>query len=183
MTDASSTTTRRLFFACTPPSSVRDALHDLQADTLGTAVPKENLHLTLVFIGNVDENRLRCLMARANDIQMRPFKLVLSKRGYFEKPDIAWSGPENAPDALGQLASLLQDEVEACGFNLKHKDFEPHVTLARDAKKLDRYTHDPIEWEVNGFQLLESIPTPNGVRYASLSSWNWSLQDRRDGSR
>ena len=99
--------------------------------------------------------------------------LVMQQLELWRKPQVLCLCPETVPVALQQLhkdlvAALAQREI---GFD--QRAYRPHVTLARKVRMSPEkdQVDEPIKWRVNGFSLLESESTDNGVRYVVLQSW------------
>ncbi|HHB13073.1 MAG TPA: RNA 2',3'-cyclic phosphodiesterase, partial [Chromatiales bacterium] len=86
---------RRLFFALWPPAAVRVRMARVGRRLprrRGRPVPMENLHLTLAFVGPVDEETARCLETAAATVQPEPFTLVLDEVGQFRGSRVVWLG-------------------------------------------------------------------------------------------
>nr|VFK37154.1 MAG: 2'-5' RNA ligase [Candidatus Kentron sp. SD]VFK39731.1 MAG: 2'-5' RNA ligase [Candidatus Kentron sp. SD]VFK78798.1 MAG: 2'-5' RNA ligase [Candidatus Kentron sp. SD] len=170
---------RRLFFALWPTDAVRRMLAGV-ADSLtceGTSVPKRNFHVTLAFLGSVDAARQRCLAEMAAGIEVRPFVLRLDSVGCFLRAGIVWSGASRAPPGLISLVGKLNRGLTECGFTPEGRPFQAHVTLFRKADLRnnpagsERRSHDPIEWLISDFCLVESSTLPTGARYRVLDRW------------
>lgn len=151
----------RLFFALWPDEAAARALGDLAASlgsrAGGRPVPKDKIHLTLAFLGEVAPNRADDLVKAADAIREAPFDLVLDKTGAFRRARVAWVGSSApAPALLGAEATLRQ-KLRARGFELEDRPFTPHVTLVR---KVDRTLRTepiaPIAWHVEKIALVRS---------------------------
>lgn len=167
---------QRLFFALWPDDETRGALARLARERLakasGRPVPAQNLHLTLVFLGHVDAERRACAERAADGLSARAFTLELSRTGYWPRPRVLWSAPDETPDALSGLASALSEALVACGHEPESRPFRAHITLARKvARAPSRSAHGPLRWRVDAFHLIESETHPQGARYRSLRSW------------
>ena len=93
-------------------AALRDSLHDRSSS--GSFVPRENLHITLEFLGECTP------------------RITMDKLGFFSRPDggIWWAGAdESAP--LMNLSRDLRRELSARGFRLEKRRFRPHATLGR----------------------------------------------------
>ena len=111
------------------------------------------IHLTLRFLGDVDDERLADVVSateRAAAVAQR-FEFVTTGLGAFPspaRPRVVWAGVE-APDALYELRSALDVELESAGFARERRRFHPHVTLGR------------IRSSVGGLaELLSETPLP-----------------------
>lgn len=132
-----------------------------------------NLHLTLLFLGSVDDALEACL-CRAIDPAALPsrFRLMLDQSGVWPRSHIAWIAPRETPPALMQLNAALCDVGDRCGLARERRPYTPHVTLSRNFKgKVVAATVNPIQWDINELVLMESRPRPEGSVYSILQRW------------
>ncbi len=161
----------RLFYALWPDELTRQQLAALQADIVGRTVDIANLHLTLAFLGNQPRESLPVLQEAMQTLALRPFTLTLDAYGYFSKPRVAWIGPSTPPEALLVLQKSLWQALLDRDIPLKPvAGFRPHVTLARDAERIDRELTHVIQWKAGIVALVESIAMPGGVHYQLVAS-------------
>lgn len=160
--------TARLFLALWPDPGVRRRLHHLHVGWRwppGAArVAANRLHLTLHFIGAVPRDRVAALAAALS----RPVELFTLALGQMS----VWPGgvavlePRTAsevPRPLLQLREALAEAMRAQALPVETRAFRPHVTLARRAAgALPPPGATTIEWAVNGYVLVESVPGPGG---------------------
>jgi 2'-5' RNA ligase len=125
----------RLFVAIDLPELVKEAVAGIVTGALTGArrVPLEQLHLTLRFIGDVDEEMFQTIKNALCGIMSAPFYLTLKEVGHFppgKYPRVLWVGMEKS----GQLLSL-QQEIELAlvgvGVEAEKRGFSPHITIAR----------------------------------------------------
>lgn len=127
--------TGRVFAAVVPPPEVIAALIErLERRSLpGRPVPPPNWHITLRFIGPVDEvSYQRWLAEMDTRPQPPPFNLTLSGFGAFPRPakaTVLWIGIEG--HELSHLAAVVDDAAESAGLGREERPFHPHLTLAR----------------------------------------------------
>lgn len=169
-------TTQRLFFALWPEPSLQQHLAQTARALLPNPnvrhVPAENLHGTLVFLGNVDPTQRLCLEDAASLVQAQRFTLTLDRFGYFRRPQVAWLGSATIPGPLLALVAELNLAAAACGFASEKRPYEPHITIARHLRQdPGRLAVLPIFWEVERFVLMQSVSDTNGVRYLPLRFW------------
>lgn len=93
---------------------------------------KENLHLTLAFIG--ETTKIRSATAALDEVSAPTFKLEISGYGEFSSRSgsigfIKASSPDNA---LSDLAAKVRAELTKQGFHIDTKPFRPHITLCRE---------------------------------------------------
>jgi 2'-5' RNA ligase len=97
--------------------------------------PPPNWHVTLRFLGDVDRvGRDRLLMELADAGLGSGFELTLDRLGAFPKEkraSVLWAGIAGGEVRLDGLAGVVEEAVEAAGFNAEERPFHPHVTLSR----------------------------------------------------
>lgn len=167
--------TQKLFFALWPNQKTRDGLR-----RIGRGLPShggrpthpEDLHLTLVFLGQVAAERFDCVIQAADAVRAEAFDLVIDRVGHWKRPKILWCGPTEAPRTLHQLIADLQKGLAPCGFQPEARPYSPHVTLARKAQPVEPCELDaPLEWRAEEFVLVSSLPENEPPRYRILHRW------------
>jgi len=168
------TATQRLFFALWPEPSVRSGLQQCLsplADATGRPVDPDNLHLTLAFPGHIDATTQSCLEQAADAIHLPRFTLRLDHFGYWKHPKVIWYGPSEVPIELISLVAELEEAMRACGLNPESRPYRPHVTLLRKAQAMPKAAAPAMVWRVEGFVLVLSESSPQGVRYRVIRRW------------
>jgi RNA 2',3'-cyclic 3'-phosphodiesterase len=167
--------TRRLFFALWPDDAVRSRLEVLTADlsVAGRAIAGRNLHLTLAFLGSVNEVTQRCVEQAARTLPAHSFDLVLDEVGWFRRPRVLWVGASRTPEALAELVARLNESLAGCGFAPETRPFRAHVTLARKVGRGPPKPEpiSPIAWPVSALVLVESMVASTGAEYHPLARW------------
>ena len=124
----------RLFVAVDLPQEMRRSLETLAGNLLGARwVPEEQLHLTLRFIGEVDEGTFLLVRTALAGIEGAAFELALEKIGHFppaRQPRVLWVGMKQSPPLLA-LQAKVEDVLEKTGIPPEERKFSPHITLAR----------------------------------------------------
>ena len=120
----------RLFVGLRPSDEFRTALSVLQSrlQTAGVAaryLDPSNLHMTLAFIGEWQENVSGFLPA-----VIQPFSLMLSHIGLFPEAKVIWAGTETSEE-LNQLTERVRNRLREAGIPFDPKPFVPHITLGR----------------------------------------------------
>jgi len=166
----------RLFFALWPDDEVRAELErwsrELHALCGGRTTRPENLHVTLAFLGKVEEARVAEVERAASEVAPRAVSLVLDQPGYWTHNRIAWAGASVVPPALEALVSELRGALAKSQIRFDAKSFVSHVTLLRDAREPAAMPAlAPIEWRLDGFALVQSVTLPRGSRYEIRKSW------------
>lgn len=124
----------RLFAALNLPDDVAERLLALQKGVDGAKWrPRENLHITLRFFGEVQEPMAEEIDAMLSDIadRTRPFEIALKAAGAFGggEPHTLWIGVELNP-TLAKLAADCERGARRLGLKPEPRKFAPHVTLA-----------------------------------------------------
>jgi 2'-5' RNA ligase len=166
----------RLFTAIELPESLRIRLSLLQGGVPGARWSSaDNLHLTLRFIGEVDEAVANDIDDALSSLRAPQFELTLKGAGEFggRDPHALWIGV--APnDALMRLAAKIESALQRIGLAAETRKYTPHVTLARlrDAPiaKVRAFlgAHAPFDSgpiAVRRFALFSSFPSSNGSLY------------------
>ena len=165
--------TKRLFFALWPDNRQRDRLRDVinsVAKTVeGRPVDRRNWHVTLPFIGDVDESQIPDLKELAGRIQVEPFRLGFDRLEFWARPKIACLAAASVPTELEDLVESLNSVLQVVGVVPEDRTYRPHITVSRNARAFttERLSQRAMtEW--SGFELMESVSVPGGVSYASL---------------
>ncbi len=90
---------------------------------------RENLHLTLAFIGETD--RINDITEIMHSCSVPQFSITVSGHGKFG--NLIWAGIEKN-DQLEAFAYNLQENLRRNGFDIEKRKFKPHITLAREAR-------------------------------------------------
>jgi 2'-5' RNA ligase len=99
-------------------------------------VEPHNAHLTLKFLGNVEEARLTEVFAACEKAAkgFKPIDIEVRAVGCFpsmKRPRVVWLGIEKGADAVKQLQQQVENELERIGFPREEKDFKVHLTIGR----------------------------------------------------
>lgn len=126
----------RVFVAIGLPPEVRAAIGSYVSDLslCGSIVPPENLHITLRFLGEVDEVSFDRLLAGLDLADWpSPFRLRVGGVGAFpsaRNATVAWLGVED-DSALYRLFETVDDVCEQAHLGREERPFRPHLTVAR----------------------------------------------------
>lgn len=169
----------RLFTALTPPEDVQTRLHQLVAPLEGLRpVPQDQIHLTLVFIGEVNprdltpiEEALTAVEVPALDIRSRGLDLNALGQVWLRIAD---------DTELVRLQRAIHDQLERdCGLRLPRRRFKAHITLARYPREetprleplLAAAEEIQLEWPNSSFGLYSSQLHAEGARHELLSEF------------
>lgn len=163
--------TVRLFFALWPDAELQAKLAAWarQAAGRGRAMRRENIHLTLAFLGATEVALLPELIALATGVRFAPFGLLLDRAGHWKRNRIICCGVGEEPRSLVALVEALRACLAAAGIKYDPKPFVSHVTLVRDATGLAAVpAWVPLAWEAHDFALVGSTRVEGRVTYRVL---------------
>ena len=142
-------------------------------------VPAENQHLTLKFLGEIQEDHVERLVERAGAklAAVAPFEVSLAGFGAFpsaREARVLWLGIAQGAAALAKLARKLDAAARVAGAERERRPFAAHLTLGRLREpariELERLAPpDSVAWTVAEVVLYESRLTPGGARYVPLA--------------
>jgi len=167
---------KRLFFALWPNAKLQNRIFQDSTSILrpwpGKRVLARQLHITLVFLGQVSNELQVCLRKKVSAIDVSGFDLALSEIGSFSRSQVIWIGPDGVSPHLLELQKRLTQAQAECGMQPEARPFAPHMTLMRHAKSGCSHLRTArISWQVRDFALIESINHANGVEYRILARW------------
>ncbi len=132
---------------------------------------RENLHLTLAFIG--ETNRLDAAKQALGVMRAEPFTMELAGLGSFRRSggDLWWMGvAEN--DALSALQQQVDTALAKAGFSLEKRKFRPHLTLGREVVLEPGFNAEafgkslpPARMQVREIVLMESRRSSGVLQY------------------
>lgn len=149
---------------------------DLKTPSSVKWVKKENLHITLKFLGETDKKDAIKEKIKEVEEVSSPFKVSLKGVGAFPSPKrakILWIGVEEGAINLKNLFVALENNVQDLGFEKEMRKFTPHITFARVKK--DKYSlPENVDFSLDSFlvnevTLFKSTLTPKGPIYEIIS--------------
>jgi len=181
----------RSFIAIELPEAVRESLSRLSARLRESGVNASwvrpsNIHLTLRFLGEVDEEGLDRLTRILTEhyASVSPFPLSVRGTGAFpnlRRPSVIWAGVEPAEGALTEVQATAEAAAQAIGLPEESKSFHPHLTLARIrvprgiepllARLQDEKDFSGGDFTANAVSLFSSELTPRGPIYRCLKEF------------
>lgn len=134
-------------------------------------------HITLKFLGDIQQDELEALKKRLSSVKFKPFSLKTAQIGHFphdRRPNVVWIGVESP-----QLIELQrQIDGALAGLYKSEHNFVPHITIARaksqvgrDALAACKENIATKEWMVTSFKLYESKLTDYGPEYRLIKSF------------
>lgn len=179
----------RSFIAVNLPVDLKDDIGDI-TDRLRNAgpkarwVPAQNLHLTLKFLDEINEDQVGPIigaitLAKEN---VTPFDVRLGGFGFFpndRRARVFWIGIQDGFEILKGLADEIDKQLTPLGFKREKRPFSAHVTLARfrqpgpagdlvKAAAHIQFEHEPVR--VGQIDLMKSVLAPSGATYSVIDS-------------
>jgi len=160
----------RAFIAFNFPEQLKNQLYQMQnvlksVSDSGSWVNRDNFHITMKFLGEIDEIYVEDIDKILKNISENnsPLNIRLNNLGYFNKKNneygVVWSGMEGDIDRLNSIYDLLEEEMCKIGFPKEKRKFSPHITLARKMRtNLDfQQIRDNVKPYLGNQYILESI--------------------------
>lgn len=177
----------RTFICIELPDQLKKKIGDLQAQLQPQAagiswVRPQNVHLTLKFLGDIDESRLPEIATALEEIAAHyaPFTLVPEGQGVFphvKGPRVFWLGIRETTGTLMRLQQAVEDRLQALGFAKEPRAFTPHLTIGRTRpyrkpKELTAtfmaLSFSAEAFEVDHLTIMRSELKPTGAVYTPL---------------
>jgi len=144
--------------------------HTLHGECGGRIMRPENLHLTLVFLGDVARDSIPLLESMVRQLQASSFTLEFGATGYWRHNRIVWAAPRATPGPLRALVATLEAALDQAGCRDDRRPYAPHITLIRDARGPAMLPPLAFDWPVADFVLVESRGE-RGPGYRVLATW------------
>jgi 2'-5' RNA ligase len=179
----------RLFTAIELDDRVKDLLARAREslrrhDRVVRWVTRDQMHLTLVFLGEVPEARVDevCQAVQRAAKRVAPFEIVVAGNGCFPPRGhvrVIWVGTEDQGGQLKRCQAVCADELEAIGFPRESRPFSAHLTLGRVREDttngalrndVERLKVPSITQYAGSIHVIQSELTPHGARYVTVAS-------------
>lgn len=164
----------RVFFAIPIDESSKDEItaiqNRLKSSYQGHYTDRDNLHITLVFVGNIDENTIYMLTEICKNNISVPTKFKISARGIdsFKNGEVTYLKVEKSKE-LEVLNSYIENRLSSLGIDFERRDeFCPHITLRRGKRENIREESETIEINADSFALYESKRIDGELRYVPI---------------
>lgn len=172
----------RAFIAIDLPESIRGRLIEVSKEFSGAGiipVKREALHITLHFIGEIDEQAVKPISDIISSVNIKPFEVSVNSLGYFT-PEFVKVIYAKIPKGYGECVSIYRqigDGLVKCGLKVE-PDFVPHITIARVKKigkkegiisKIESYNGMEFgSFAVESIRLKRSVLKEDGPVYSDL---------------
>ncbi len=176
----------RLFIAINLNDEIKDHLtkiiSQLKANSSrGNFTRRENLHITLVFLGEVAKENLSLIQQAMEEIHADSFQLSLSGLGSFGRREghLYWVGIESS-NRLNDIYQQLREKLTRSGFVVEDRPFKPHLTIGRqvvirsdfDKAKLLQLL-PPMKMEIGKISLMKSERIEGKLTYTEIYTVNF----------
>ena len=145
---------------------------------------EKNFHLTLFFIGEVNEKKVDQIKDTLENVSVAPFILQAGGGGYFpniKRPRILWVGTKKGYGECIKLAEEVSSSLSSIGIKGDDRPFKPHLTIGRikyahlkdNWKELLKYLNE-FTWPeitIDRFILWQSILKPTGPIYIPIKEF------------
>lgn len=158
-----------------------DLIAKLQTDLQIKASPigKQNMHFTLLFLGEIEEKMVEDVKKALSSIAFQPIPTRFTQLGAFPNPKfprVIWIGvDETAATQLVKLANQVEQKLAPLGFK-QDKPFKPHLTIFRVKRKEDDISGKIAKFSnvnlgtdtLTELKFKQSVLTSNGPIYSDL---------------
>ncbi len=155
----------RVFYAVTFHKETKEKMYQYQKIVTNNSIKgrftnPNNFHITLEFIGEVNQVKLCLLINVLHQLQHRPQKLVVSSIGSFKRQnkEIVWLGTEMNMELIN-LHKELRELLTKNGFDTDKRDYKPHITIGRQVVRTNpegETAVEPILAPIRSIALMES---------------------------
>jgi 2'-5' RNA ligase len=182
----------RLFVAVDIPEDIRTLVCGMGATIPGSrAVPTEQLHLTLKFLGDMESGMLLDIRQALAVIAHEPFSMSLKTVGHFPprgNPRVLWVGIHPVQEVVS-LRNKVEKALSDIGIEREKRKFSPHVTLARlkdsPIQRVSQFLagnslFETPSFRIDEFQLYSSTLTPRGAIHTIQESFPLQQENSSD---
>jgi len=184
----------RVFIAIEIQDRIKDAIENIQEklkktnSIKGKWVSKENIHLTLKFLGDTQIQKIDKIKECIEETfrEKNEISCSLKNVGTFppsKSPRVVWVGIENKKDIIAEYADRLEDSLLKLHFKKEKRSFKSHITICRvkNVTEPQLFTSQiqeinkefpSIYFQIEKITLFESKLTPQGPIYTSLFSFS-----------
>lgn len=182
----------RAFIAIELPKEIKTILTKTQEKLKSSEadikwVEPENIHLTLKFLGEINEEQLNKITKIITNIasSKEPFHINLSCIGAFpdiKYPRVIWAGSDKSEFELKTIVKELENKIQKIGIPKEGRAFSSHITLGRVRSGLNKdklkqkleelskvaIAGETAEFEANKITLFKSTITSKGPVYEAI---------------
>lgn len=172
---------RRLFLGIPIPGDVCKNLEQQVRQFPGRSIPLQNWHLTLHFLGSVEEENVESIHDFLHDLPLGdPFSLIFDHLGAFPQPKRAhslWVGCGEGASEVQRLVQITGEALSSLGFTIDPRSYVPHLTVRRYSipndivKMIEAHPFLKTSMRVDSLVLYESILNHGPPKYVELYTY------------
>jgi len=178
----------RAFIAIALPKEIKDELARLQEKLKSAGadvkwVMPENIHLTLKFLGEIDDKEADQIIRIIGETSQHHdgFIIRINSLGVFPKPDfprVIWAGVDLGDKQAKNVAAELEEKIAPAGTAKQKKEFSSHITIGRIRSPINRgkliqelnnlagyFQTKNLQFKAAKITLFKSTLTPKGPVY------------------
>ncbi|NND65782.1 MAG: RNA 2',3'-cyclic phosphodiesterase [Gammaproteobacteria bacterium] len=168
---------QKLFFALMPNQqdvcAMAETLRKSNLEMSGTVQPPEKWHLTVAYLGWVEQHLVGDFVEVGKLISSQSFPVTLGNLEYWPDAKVTVLTPSSIPTQFTRLFESLWQPLNNLGFKHQFPQFDPHVTLTRGQTVLsDKKLVEAIKWKIDEFMLVNSIKSDAGAHYSIIQRWS-----------
>lgn len=165
----------RYFFALSPDLSsrmqIQHIMKRLPDDPSLKLQTTANLHQTLLFLGQLNQQQINALLKHTDSIRCPMINMQFDHLSYWAVPKILCL-TSRAPTAdLYDLVKKLQHIAIEAEIDVDVKPYQPHITLARKASEAVSVPIAPVCFKADELVLMKSVSTEQGPQYQPMLHW------------
>ncbi len=167
---------RRCFISIEFDDNLKEQISKIQdklPEFIGKKTEIKNIHLTLKFLGEIEEEKINLVKEKLKEVKLKSFFAEIDFLGVFSEKfvKIIWLNINNCDALQKQIDEKLKNIFE------KEQRFQGHITIARvkkikDKKKFleefKKINFEKIQFKVDKFHLKESVLTKKGPEYKNI---------------
>ncbi|MCS7142318.1 MAG: RNA 2',3'-cyclic phosphodiesterase [Aigarchaeota archaeon] len=164
--------------------AIIDKVRSLQEELLnagikGRAVDPNTLHVTLQFLGEINDEQVKSVIGRLDEIDFKPFRVSMRGLGYFpggDRINVVWVGLEDGEGKLIEVQREVVRRLGSIGFK-QDKDFVPHATLLRVKAVTDKSRALSVLAKLRDLEIGEILVDHLKLKKSTLTSSGPIYQD------
>lgn len=170
----------RVFLSISLPNIIKNEIFKIQKkiESLelfqANYVRKENLHITLIFLGKIKQNTLPALIDKLDKVKFDSFIAMLRKIEIKKEKSIIWITVNSE-----ELHKLVQNIRKNLSNFIENKTtFKAHITLARikeikntNFNQIKNFVIENLRWRISKFDLVQSTLKQHGPEYKIIKSF------------
>jgi len=180
--------TIRAFIAIELPETIKSSIETIQARLKSLELPLrwvrvENIHLTMKFLGDIEEIEIESIESVLRDSVKMQAPLTLSAKGVgvfpgIRRPRVLWVGIHDHETGLAGLQKSIENQLHRIGYSKEGRPFKGHLTVGRakgyvDERKFKEALDSFLAFEsslftVNEFFIFRSVLKQGGPEYTKL---------------